>query len=41
MMKHTEKVDALQKRLESFSKLLCTAGVIMTSFAVYCYMTKA
>jgi hypothetical protein len=39
MMKHTEKVDTLQKRLTSFSKTLLGAGVLVAGYAAFMYMT--
>ena len=39
MMKHTEKVDGLQKRLVSFSNALLCAGVLVAGYTAFAYMT--
>lgn len=39
MMKHAEKVEQLQTRLQTFSKGLLGAGVLVAGYAAMCYFT--
>ena len=39
MMKHAEKVEQLQTRLQNFSKGLLGAGVLIAGYAAMCYFT--
>jgi len=40
MMKHAEKVNTLQQRLASFSKMLMTTGLVVAGYATMCYMSQ-
>lgn len=40
MMKHAEKVNLSQKRLQSFSRSLMAAGCLVAGYAAMCYASK-
>lgn len=40
MMKHAEKVDMLQKRLQNFSSYLMMVGLAVAGFAAFCFVTN-
>ena len=39
MMRHAEKVEQLQSRLQTFSKGLLGMGVLVAGYAAMCYFT--